>query len=130
MPADLNATPISPASVSGKLLWLDAADVDGDGQADSLATIRRYPCGRISPEMILTPRNPLLPINRCINRTTVDTRHSGLVITGSTLPQSNITVKHIFVATKVTSTSDNYMAILSRGGDRGRYGLKTGTPDI
>ena len=36
MPVEINASAIiSPDSLSGKLLWLDASDVDGDGQADS-----------------------------------------------------------------------------------------------
>ncbi len=30
-------TPISPSTVNGKLLWLDASDVDGDGSPDSFA---------------------------------------------------------------------------------------------
>ena len=37
LPTDLNTTPISPTSISGLVLWLDAMDVDADGQPDSIA---------------------------------------------------------------------------------------------
>ena len=36
MASDANSTPISPDSLSHLALWLDASDVDGDGQPDSL----------------------------------------------------------------------------------------------
>ena len=37
LPSDLDTTPISPASISGLVLWLDAMDIDADGQPDSIA---------------------------------------------------------------------------------------------
>ena len=67
MPADLNATPISPASVSGKLLWLDAADVDGDGQADGLVNNSPVSLWKEKSGNDVNLRNPLLPINCCKN---------------------------------------------------------------
>ena len=37
MKSDRNSTPVSPASLSGMLLWLDANDMDADGATDTIA---------------------------------------------------------------------------------------------
>ena len=37
MKSDTNSTPVSPASLSGMLLWLDANDMDADGATDTIA---------------------------------------------------------------------------------------------
>ena len=54
----------------------------------------------------------------------VDTPHLGFSDHWLNLTAVNINAKHIFVATKCTSTSDNYMAIISRGGDRGQLRIE------
>ena len=127
MPADLNATPISPASVSGKLLWLDAADIDGDGQADSLVnnssvSLWKDKSGNdFNATQPTVANQPLYKIN--------DGGYPALSFSDHWLNLTgvNFDAKQIFVATKCTSTSDDNMAIISRGNNRGQLRMDSRT---
>jgi sugar lactone lactonase YvrE len=127
MPADLNATPISPASLSGKLLWLDASDVDGDGLADSLGNNSKVSLWKdksgndFNATQSTSNNQPVYKTN--------DGGYPALSFSDHWLDLTavNFNAKQIFVATKCTSTSDDYMAIISRGSDRGQLRMDNRT---
>ena len=117
MPPGLDASPISPSSFSGKLLWLDAADIDADGQPDSI----------VDESLVSVWKDKS---GNDFNATQTNTINQPRYKDGALYPKlyfnddwlsvsgANFTALQIFVVAQ-TESSTGYKAILSNGNSRG-----------
>ena len=117
MPPGLDASPISPSSFSGKLLWLDAADIDADGQPDSI----------VDESLVSVWKDKS---GNDFNATQTNTINQPRYKDGALYPKlyfnddwlsvsgANFTALQIFVVAH-TESSAEYKTILSNGNSRG-----------
>ena len=118
--ADVNAT-VSPAGMTGKLLWLDASDVDGDGQPDSLGDGSKVAFWKDKSG------NDLNASQSDVDRQPTYLADGGngkptLSFTNDYLTAANVdfNAKQILVVTRHRSPISHIKALISRGGDYGQ----------
>ena len=116
LPTDMNTTPISPPSISGLVLWLDAMDVDADGQPDSIAHDSLVSSWKDKSGSEL---NATQTTNEHTPRYRDDASfpHLDFNVDWLDIVDSNLTAKEIFVVAR-TNIKTNYKTLLSNGATR------------
>ena len=112
-------TPISPSTLSGKLLWLDAADINGDGQPNTEANGSKVSLWMDKSDNDFNASQSTVD-NQPIYLTDDGNGYPTLSVSNHWMVASNVNfnAKQIFVVTQVHAVTDSYMAVISRGGDR------------
>lgn len=123
---DANATTVSPATLSGKLLWLDASDLDGDGQPNTETNGSKVSIwmDKSGNDLNASQANP---DHQPIYRADLASGKPTLAVSNHWMNADNVNfhAKQIFVVTQVNGTGDDHAAVLSRGGDRGQLRLES-----
>ena len=112
-------TPISPSALSGKLLWLDAADINGDGQPNTEANGSKVSLWMDKSDNDFNASQSTVD-NQPIYLTDDGKGYPTLSVNNHWMVASNVNfnAKQIFVVTQVHAMTDDYMAVISRGGDK------------
>ena len=116
LPTDLNTTPITPASISGLVLWLDAMDVDADGQPDSIAEDSLVSAWKDKSGSDLNATQTNVN-NKPRYRGGASFPHLDFNVDWLDILDSNLTAKQIFVVAR-TNVKNNFKTILSNGASR------------
>ena len=116
LPSDLDTTPISPASISGLVLWLDAMDVDADGQPNSIADDSLISSWKDKSGSELNATQATND-NKPRYRGDASFPHLFFNMDWLDILDSNLTAKEIFVVAR-TNVKPNYKTLLSNGASR------------
>ena len=112
-------TPVSPSTLSGKLLWLDANDINGNGQPNTEANGSKVAVWKdksgndFNASQSVTDNQPIYLSDDGNGYSTLSVSNHWMVANNL-----NFNAKQIFVVTKVHAVSNDYMAVISRGGDK------------
>ena len=112
-------TPVSPSTLSGKLLWLDANDINGNGHPNTevngskVAVWKDKSGNDFNASQSVTDNQPIYLSDDGNGYTTLSVSNHWMVANNL-----NFNAKQIFVVTKVHAVSNDYMAVISRGEDK------------
>lgn len=111
----------SPASVPGLKLWLDATDLDGDGQPNTetngskVAVWKDKSSNDLNASQADAAKQPTYLSNGGNGKPVLSFSNSAL-----TAANVDFNAKQIFVVTRFRSSSGSWLALVSRGGDNGQ----------
>jgi hypothetical protein len=114
-----DSTPVSPSTLNGKLLWLDANDINGNGQPNTEANGSKVAVWKdksgndFNASQSVTDNQPIYLSDDGNGYSTLNVSNHWMVANNL-----NFNAKQIFVVTKVHAVSNDYMAVISRGGDK------------
>ena len=127
MDRDANSTPISPDSLSGLALWLDASDINGDGLPNSenngtqIAIWKDKSLNDFNATQDNPDNQPIYVADDGNGKPALGFTNHWLDLNGVDLHAKEIILAASFFGTNGQS---NY-CILGRGGDRGQIRIET-----
>ncbi|MBT3637165.1 MAG: hypothetical protein HN531_09510 [Opitutae bacterium] len=116
-------------NLSGKLLWLDASDLDGDGQPNTEANGSKVSIwmdksgNDYNASQSVVENQPIYLSDDGSGKPALQLGNQWFNATGV-----NFNAKQIFVVTKARAVSNDHMAIISRGVDKGQLRALSSSP--